>query len=175
MATFSKPQPPDLTTNAVLSYVNNKTYQQKVYVLGLQQIVAGDPFGEQNFTGWRYLTDIAPDLAAAGEVSQTTDDQTPSFSGLSYGPRLAKAVRASGTIETLDGVPAGNYELSLLRIPGLLIDAFWLRSSNTGNDLVVPYDTLTKGLQEMYVYRMDEFLNIVRPLAEKQLDDVALL
>ena len=171
-AVFSKPKPTEQAVNAAMAFLQNKTSCLKIYVLGLQQIVDGSPPGEQNLAGWRFLADIAPDLAAAGEVRWTADDQTPLFAGLSYGPRIAKAVAASGRIEALDSVPPGNYELALLNIPGLLIDAFWLKTSS-GSDHVVPYDTLTEGLQEMWVYGMKDFMNIVHPRAKKILDDSA--
>jgi hypothetical protein len=172
-ANLSKPQPPAQAINVALDFLQKKTGSQKVYVLGLQQIADGQGPAEQNLAGWRFLTDIAPDLATASEVRMTSDDQPPVFANLSYGPRIAKAVAASGTIETLADLPQGNFELRLLSIPGLLTDAFWLRSADGSNDYVAPYDTVNQGLQEFYVYRMDDFLNIIRPRAKTILDDYA--
>src|SRR5712691_863234 len=92
---IAKPQPsPEMTnaTNAMLAALAGIVHPQRVYVLGLQQIIDGPPPGEQNFVGWRYLTDIAPDLAVAGHISH--QDTAPAFAGLAYGQQLASAMRA---------------------------------------------------------------------------------
>jgi hypothetical protein len=154
-------------TNALLAGLGARAYSQKVYSLGLQQIVNGPSPGDDLFVGWRYLLEINADLGVAGQVSQQSGP--PSYAGLSYGPKTAKAVRATREVETLAGLPDGAYELRVLRIPGLLVDSFWLRSNPAGSDKVVPYDAIIEEVQEMYIYEMKDFLERVRLLAQKNM------
>src|SRR5215468_421914 len=107
---ISHPTPSDQTTLLVVAHLKNRMHAQKVYILGLNQIVGGQPIADQNFAAWRYLVDIAPDFAAAGEVSINAADKTASFSGLSYGPQLIKAVRAAEKMATSNIAPSGDYE-----------------------------------------------------------------
>ena len=58
----------------------------------------------------------------------------------------------------------------MLRIPGLLIEAFWLKSANAGTDLVVPVLTRARELRVMQAYRIADFLKIARPMAKKFLE-----
>jgi hypothetical protein len=169
MADIQKPTPAQETTNAMLAGLGQRLEAQKVYSLGLEQIISGPPPGDDLFVGWRYLEAIAPDLAIAILVNQEPGE-APVFAGVSGGPQLAKAVRAIRALGTLPSIPAGLYESRLLRIIGLLTDALWLKPPAGGAELVVPFDTVESRLQEMYVYAMDDFLNIVRPLAKEYLE-----
>jgi hypothetical protein len=175
MAIISKPEPPDQASSLVQARIKHQTQAHKVYVLGLQELVANAVPGEQYQVGWRFVTDIAPDMAIAGDVTQTAATQPPSFAGLSYGPEIAKSLQAIHRIETLATVPDGEFELGLLSIPGLLVDAFWLRSLNATGDLVVPYDTSAEGIRELHVYQVGAFLDIIRPLARERLSELESL
>jgi hypothetical protein len=64
---------------------------------------------------------------------------------------------------------AGDFEPRMLRIPGLLVTAFWLKSPTPGADWVVPLHTKIGDLLTEKMYTMDEFLKITKSLAEKRL------
>jgi hypothetical protein len=65
---------------------------------------------------------------------------------------------------------AGDYEPRMLRIPGLLVTAVWLKSeTSAGTDWVVPLHTKIGALLNKEMYTMEEFLAITRPLAEGRL------
>jgi hypothetical protein len=65
---------------------------------------------------------------------------------------------------------AGDHEPRVLRIPGLLVTAVWLKSQTPGGtDWVVPLHTKIGDLLTKEMYTMDEFLKITKPLAEKRL------
>src|SRR5438132_6761223 len=160
-----RPQAPVAATDIVQAQISQRTEAYKLYVVGLQQIVDDIKPGEQNFVGWRYITDIAPDMALGGQIQQTASTQPPEFVGFTYGPRLARVPRQAAKLETSASVPPGApWELVLLSIPGLLLESFWLQQSggDGSTDLVVPYDTPPQPLEEMHVYQRDAFLDIVR-------------
>jgi hypothetical protein len=57
----------------------------------------------------------------------------------------------------------------MLSIPGLLIEAFWLKSPGGDKDYVVPYNALSAELLEKPLLQMDEFLRTIWKLAEERL------
>ncbi|HEV3330522.1 MAG TPA: hypothetical protein VG096_06050 [Bryobacteraceae bacterium] len=60
----------------------------------------------------------------------------------------------------------GDFEPRVLRIPGLLITAFWLKSDAQGKqDWVVPLHTKIDDLTAKEVYGMDEFVTIIKRAA----------
>ena len=91
------------------------------------------------------------------------------MTNLAQGPRVAEALQAAAAVAALPEVRAADYELRLLRIPGLLIEAFWLVSQSGGADLVVPFLTLNKQLQLSRPYPLTDFMNVVQPLATRRL------
>jgi hypothetical protein len=162
---FDKPQPSLQTSQVLLAGL---VRPQQMYVQGLQDISQGSPPTEANFVGWRYLVGITPDLGVASIVSQKPGG-APVYAGLSYGPQAARAVQAAQQLETLSGIPEGTWGVVTWSIPGLLTEAFWLRTAPATNDLVVPYDTGADGLQLMHVYQMSAFLQIIKTQAATRL------
>ena len=163
-----KPVPPTKVTAALKVGLGPEYYAQKVYSLGLNQIIHGPDPGDDLFVGWRYVYSVNPDVAVNAEVL-VEQDGSPSYAGVSRGPRTAKALRAALQAESWPGVPDGKYELRVLRIPGILTDAYWLRSTSPANDLVIPYDTMEEGIEVLHVYRMAKFLEYAKVSAQQRI------
>jgi hypothetical protein len=74
-------------------------------------------------------------------------------------------------LENLPDLHGRSYDPRLLRIPGLYIEAFWLKPLSPGDetDLVVPYHTPLKDLDPAKPYPIKDFLDRIRPLAEQAL------
>jgi hypothetical protein len=83
------------------------------------------------------------------------------------GPQIAQVLRGARKIEFLREVRAQDYILQMLSVPGLLVEAFWLKSREGGPDLVVPFYSVSKEIKVKRVYPMDKFLGIARSLAGK--------
>lgn len=63
-----------------------------------------------------------------------------------------------------------DYEPRMLRIPGLLVTAIWLKSQTaSGTDWVVPLHTHVADLRAQKMFAMQDFLNIMRREAEARL------
>jgi hypothetical protein len=60
-----------------------------------------------------------------------------------------------------------GYELRLLRIPGMLVDAFWLHSRTGQPDFAFPI--LAPAAVERRLYQMEDFVKTLQPLAGKYL------
>src|SRR4051812_20564116 len=141
----------------------------QVYNVGLPDLAAGLGVANAKPSAWRFLAADVSGTAIAGEVPNATQDRGWLMTSLSHGPHIAAALQASVDLEALDEVQSLDYDLLTLRIPGLLIEAFWLKPRAGGAELVVPYITRSKQVELFHKYTMDEFLNIVRPMAIKRL------
>lgn len=168
-ADFAGPSDPSLNT---LLYVHPEQHNmQVIYALGLQDLMKCG-LSKARKVGWRFLACSALRQAVAANLAQV-DDEPPQMTALTRGTEIASAIRAAQRVREF--APAkdtqNEYELRVLKIPGLLIEVFWLKARN-GNDLVVPYFALfCDQLNVMRVLQLDEFLNIVKPLAQKRLDN----
>lgn len=83
------------------------------------------------------------------------------YSGNKVAPKNARAGKAIQP-------PGGDYEPRMLRIPGLLVGACWLKSLNGGTDYVAPLHGRIKQLDQP-LYAMRDFLKILRPFAKQRL------
>jgi len=77
----------------------------------------------------------------------------------------------------ISGHPADQYELRILRIPGLNLEAFWLKGNS---DWIVPYGLILEGidrvklgagqtLEKNKAYGVSEFLKLTHDVASKRL------
>jgi hypothetical protein len=137
-----------------------------VFSVGLEDIVEGQEIRGAKSVGWRFLTGARLGPAVACDVTERQEG-SPKVTGVSRDPLISAAIRATHEIETLPAVREKDYELRVLRIPGLLIEAFWLVSRTGETDLLVPVLTRSRLLKVMQPYPVAEFLNIVRPLIAK--------
>jgi hypothetical protein len=83
-------------------------------------------------------------------------------------------------LNEVSGHPGDNYELRILRIPALCLEAFWLKSLSAKRcDLIVPYGLVVdhdlvklgggRTLHKNKAYPVAEFLKAVGPAAQQRL------
>jgi hypothetical protein len=140
-------------------------------VVGLNQINRGDDIlSIAKPAGWRFLvsTDFGQPIAA--DVT-TRAGAAPKMTSVWRGSPIQQVVSAKDTIKRLDQVQTGNYELRILRLPELRIEAYWLKSLTNDRDLVVPVLTLAKELNPLQPYPVDKFRQIVSDLSAKEFPD----
>jgi hypothetical protein len=172
MATFLKPgdpRPPD----------NQRAIRpaQQVFSLGLEPLSKDQSIRESAApANWRFLMAAAGGNGLYATVSRH-DHEAPEFVGLARGAPAAIAVQADQNVRKLPAAQAENYNLSVLAIPGLLTEAFWLKwvgpdgkESDPARDLIVPFVTAQKELMPMHPYPVEEFTKKVGPLAKKKLE-----
>jgi len=162
------PDTVEMVTQAMLAGLRQMLGPQKVYVLGLQEVHDGKTPTENDYAGWQYLTPLAPHIGLSNRVSQKPGG-APVFTGISYGRQAALAIQAFPQLDTLPGIPEGSYMATMLSIPALLTESYWLRTQPSGTDWVVAYDSNAPGLQLMRAYTMADFLQILQPLALSRL------
>lgn len=166
---FAGPSDPSLNT---LLYVHPEQHNmQVIYALGLQDLMASGLKNARKI-GWRFLAASALRQAVAANLTQVGDG-APQMTALTRGPEIASAIRAAQRVHEFPPAkdPKYEYELRVLKIPGVLLEVFWLKATN-GNDLVVPYFALfCDKLNVMRVLQVDEFVDIVKPLVQKRLQN----
>jgi hypothetical protein len=145
-------------------------YWQKVVTLGLQDLKEDKGPKDAKRTAklsWRYLIGIR-----SGDALYATVNWENKMTGLSRGPEATVAFQAAQELRTLPEAAEKDkdYDPWVLTIPGLLTECFWLElKRGEGGDLVVPFFT-SQALRRGNAYRLDKFLEIIRPLAEKRLE-----
>jgi len=142
---------------------------RQIYTLTLEEIAQGTGLGDPKPTAWEFLVGCAPGPVVAVGVAHPPPGQAPRMTSVTRGPDPAEALHAAQQVEKLPQVQARNYELRRLWIAGLYIGAYWLRALEGGPDLVVPDHAMARELERMRAYSMDEFLAVIKPLAEKRL------
>jgi hypothetical protein len=117
-------------------------------------------------TGWRYFAGDSLGEVVAGDVSATSP---PVLTHLCYGTTAQAALRVFLALAGLPEVNATGFEARLLRIPGALVEGFWLKPPADGNGLLIPCGRMTRDTQRWSnPLPIDDFLrNNLRPLAKQ--------
>ncbi len=153
----------------------SEDFPQQIYALGLRNIIRGPNLRGASHVAWEFIVGTPSGPAVSVYVGHPPKGVPPKMTSLARDPIATEALQATRAVERLPETRSHDYELRRLRIPGLSVGAFWLKSLEGGPDLVVPYHAVAHKLKTMRAYSMDEFMSIVRPLAEKRLkfDDSA--
>ena len=120
--------------------------------------------------GWRLLYGgpaalerVEPTLADVATTGRHSEPKLVKFTQLApaaeFFTHFEKILKAEQLIRT-----ERRFELRFLRIPGLTLDAFWLRSPDGVSDVFVPIRGPAK--LEPRQYSLDEFLRTLQPLVE---------
>ena len=145
-----------------------------VIVLGLRNLAHGIVTRGAKQPGWQFLS-IVKGGVTSGDVPNWDPGGEPPAASRSRGPALEKAYAAWESLKDLDQVQKTDidYEPLALRIPGLHIEALWLRrkpfSEQLDQDFVVPFHSFDRALSAKPYFSMPAFLKVVQPLAEQQL------
>jgi len=139
----------------------------QVFSMGLKSIAAGADIDAAKPVGWRFMVRSGEDAAAA-LVLNTLGDVSPRMSSLSRGPEVAKAIDVKSQLEKLVQTQDQSYEIRVLRVPGVFVEAYWLQPK-VGAGWVIPFISVTPGFDVGQAYRPRQFLDTIRPLAEKRL------
>jgi hypothetical protein len=119
-----------------------------------------------HLVSWRYFAGQNPGEVVAGDVSATSP---PVVTSLFYGDRARTALNAFQALDRLPAVQASDFEVRLLRIPGALLEGFWLRPPTDESGLIVPFGrTLGDAQLSGKPFPIEDFLkNQLHPVAEQ--------
>jgi hypothetical protein len=113
------------------------TEPHQVFTLGLTDLAAGKGLDAAKPTGWRYLVQEGDNVLASAEtVAGPREEQVFSaFNESRFVDSSAKAMRA---VREFPEVGQGGFELRLLQLPGLYVQALWLHDPQGKGDLLQP-------------------------------------
>ncbi len=168
--------------DALLAAASGEGNVWQVFTLLLPDVlIGGSGLEGADRGGWRVAARSGSHVIAADIYTGNTVARTRPYPLAAGTPRLA-CIRKGEEISNLltsiqrltdpplvDEIPAQTFSLQLLLLPGLVTDSLWLRPQNSaaGPSYIVPYKTLIKGLGARELYTEDQFLQIVRPVAQK--------
>jgi hypothetical protein len=143
-----------------------------VYSFELRDVLARAELADRGkLVSWRYYaTGGAPATVVSGDVTTTS---TPQLTTLSYGPAVVEAMNTAKDIQKRRGAEVPSYEPRLLRIPGLLVEAHWVKplvqpAGGKATGWVLPYNT-PHGHLRAKEFTEEDFSAEISPLAEKVL------
>jgi hypothetical protein len=147
-------------------------YVQPIHIFGLRDILAKQIKAGANPVSWRYFaTNASKEEVVAGDVDVSSP---PKLTNLRYGVVAKSMLEVTDTLEEhLPELNDESYELRILRIPGFLVEAFWLTPMTEELDSLVVlapyYKTLIESLDDRGKWTMTNFLETVRSDAAKTL------
>ncbi len=142
----------------------NLRYPLVVYHLGLDDVVAGKGLEAASAVSWAHLVGLTTDQMLV-EVQYDSQE----FLQLNQGPFGAGISNAIGRLENAAAVRAGNYQVNVLRVPGIYVVALWLKREDGSGDLMVPVAPVPPDLVANQSYSVAEFFAIVGRMAEQRL------
>jgi len=136
-----------------------------VYAIGLDRLAAGAGLEAAEVVGQRFL--VLDDDRAVASAELTPGGGFQSNEGPFVGA-TAEAIRAA---EDSPDLADGNYELRLLRIPGIYLVALWLRDEDGdgGGDVILPLAPTPAPLEAGHRYAPAELQPLLRELAQARL------
>jgi hypothetical protein len=143
---------------------------QQVFQLGLNAAANNSGTINPPSVGWRFLAGHGPGESVLGRMVQNPSSKAWKLTGVFFGERVWEAYVASQGLGSLPTVATDDYELRVLAIPALNLEAFWLVAQTAGSvDLIIPFPAqslqLIPTLRAPNPYKMVTFLALIRPLA----------
>jgi hypothetical protein len=163
----------DPRAQVLLSAAPENRYKLQILTLGLLDIVGTNGLAAASPVAWRYIAETNGQ-AVAVELALNT----PRVTTLIEGTVVDQAFQTLAALQRNDTLPALTFRVVHLRMAGVRVEAYWLRSSPvaaTGPvDRVVPFATpLKKALKPRpeapTILVPAEFLSSIRSTAETDL------
>jgi hypothetical protein len=152
---------------------------QQLFKLGLTDAANNAGVRAATPTGWRVFAGKSPESTVLGVIVQRPQTGWK-MTACYYGRRAWDALQSSDTLKDLSEVNADDYQLRILTVPGLNIEAFWLAAQKAGGEhLVVPMmapalDVAERmgvhGVAAQTVFTMSNFLAAIRPASLAQMN-----
>jgi len=141
----------------------------RIYTIDLTDLVASKGIGAARLLGWRVFH--AADHDAVIESYCDENDEDHHFGGVNRGPYVGGTRRALEVAAAHPRVAEEDFEVRLLRLPGIHVSALWLHGTPPEAQLLIPMEPLFSDHDTGTAYPADQFLDDLRPLAEQALAD----
>jgi hypothetical protein len=162
-----------------------------IYSVGLSSILRPDALAAlDKIFCWRFIAgDLTAGMAAGCWATAEVDGVPAKILAAIRGAEAADVLSSATGLNNLtvvSGQPNNHYDVRVLRVPGLSLEAFWLKSTgdtasgSTSSDWIVPYGLVVRGastiklpgghtLNKNQAYSVAEFLTIAGDAARNRL------
>jgi hypothetical protein len=149
-------------------------YKQQVFTLRLEDVVAQKGMQAAEPAGFYLLAANGSKQAVAAQLSSADTPELVSVSDLSESERIQEAIDAIRRVQETDPArdPATFYELVTLEIPGLLLQAYWLKAAGGARGWLFPFHTFFTSPAPFTATLAEQYLTSpnVLELARQRLD-----
>jgi hypothetical protein len=166
---FVPPPPPVYSTyqQSLLDFMGPQApalqlYHLPVGTLGLSELAAGATLDDVVSTGCRILASWPDGTWASSEMTNPTLYGNAEFRNFTTGELVEAAFARIAQAQGLDAMQSEDYELHLLSVPGIYLEALHLVSTGKGSDLVMPLVSIDPQLGLDAVCDEATFLAIAR-------------
>jgi len=139
----------------------------RVYFVGADEVAAGRLLGAARLTGWRYIVLAGERPLFAAELSFAGEGKRLEFSHTNRGPFVEGTIKGVRVAEGLEDIRAGNFELRLLGVPSLSLNALWLHAVD--RDFLLPMPPAPSDLAPYRLYTEEAALTMLRAVAAKRM------
>jgi hypothetical protein len=140
------------------------TEAHPVYVLGLDQVIAGADLSTISPIGWRYLLRQGGQTVAAAQT--IVDAGKATFAQFNSGPFVPATQEALGQAEQYAGGEEGeDLEPRLVHVPALYAMALWLHGTDGAGDVILPIAPTPPGVAANRRYSVQDYLDALREAA----------
>jgi hypothetical protein len=149
-------------------------FKQQVFTLRLEDVVAQKGMQAAEPAGFYLLAANGSKQAVAAQLSSGDTPELLSVSDLSEAERVQEAIDAIRRVQETDPAkdPATFYELVTLEIPGLLLQAYWLKAAGGARGWLFPFRTFFTSPAPFTATPADQYLTSpnVLELARQRMD-----
>ncbi|MBL8290683.1 MAG: hypothetical protein JNN08_02540 [Bryobacterales bacterium] len=182
----NRPVPPPEVTAALLKGLREYTSPRdpllslppeawlalKVFSLQIEDIIQKGGLAAAKPAGWRFLVDggEASGGPAAADVAEAATGGQPRMISLLRDPLITNAIQSVHIVERMEQWKSQEYELRVVRIPGILVEAVWLFSPVGEPDWVIPTLRRSRQIKRLWPYPTGEFFEIAQSASERCLE-----
>lgn len=143
----------------------DQVYHLPVGSLGLAELAAGATLADVVSTGCRFVASRPGGSATSCEMTDPNLYGNAEFRNFTTGEFPQAALARIAEAQGLDAVQSEDYELHLLSVPGIFLEALHLVSTQQGHDIVLPLVSIDPRLGSGEVCDEAAFLGIARASA----------
>jgi len=145
--------------------LSSATVGLPLFTASLDDVKNGQKPKEEPSTTWRFMARDPEGHGIFGEVSNLRG--LPKLVRVSKDPRSLLVLNATADINQRSELPDDHYQLRLLRVSGVLVEALWLHSTTGKTDWFFPVLSASNELRINHAYSSDEFFARLRDMSER--------
>jgi hypothetical protein len=139
------------------------------WTLGMEAAAAGGPLDKAAAGGCRYYAVLGGGKALSCEMTDPGMYGLAEFRNLVEGEIPAKFAALMDHPPDVEDFKTRSFEIHLLSIAGLFLEALWLRAGDGGEDYILPVVSFYEELLAPPAFKASEFLKAIRPLARQRM------